>query len=249
MKYELNIENMEKVLDYLNHECPKRFIGMIVNEEIYNFIKEFISENHSILSYHCEIPCQYEYCYRYILVVDDYTLKILKINKIPTSYYSYQKLLDIIVKEEIDNMKVRIMENDMSKKREDNMLKILKIYQDKKEAEIEYKYDTQLEELKKDDPIQKIISETNDKITEILKADNEIAPIHANSCRIDYSAYTTRTLDKEKEIIKSQMQEKNKLYNKIHEIEALLELAPNYEEKMQILRDYDIIDKKKNIVL
>ena len=37
--------------------------------------------------------------------------------------------------------------------------------------------------------------------------------------------------------------------NKIQEIQALLELAPNYEEKMQILRDYDIIDKKKNIVL
>ena len=70
--------------------------------------------------------------------------------------------------------------------------------------------------------------------------------INVNS---DVIVFTDETWKKRSEIIVTIREEKNKLNTKIKEISALLELAPNYEEKIKILRDYEIVDKKKNIIL
>lgn len=129
-------------------------------------------------------------------------------------------------------------------KEENNMLKILENYQIKKETEIENKYDKQLKDLENSDTVTLLIKETEKSIKEMLNSENVRLVINS-----DVFEFTKETVDKRNEIINTIREEKQKLRTKISEIVSLLELAPNYEEKLQILRDYDIMDKKKNIIL
>lgn len=129
-------------------------------------------------------------------------------------------------------------------KEENNMLKILENYQIKKETEIENKYDKQLEDLENNDPVTLLLKETEKAIKEMLNSENVRLIINS-----DVFEFTKETVDKKNKIINTIREEKQKLRTKISEIKSLLELAPNYEEKLQILRDYDIMDKKKNIIL
>lgn len=126
-----------------------------------------------------------------------------------------------------------------SKEGKNNMLKVLEIYKEKKTREIETKYDKQLEELEFNDPVQVILRETENNLKEILNTETLTLTINSN-----VKEFTEETLDKRDEIIKIIHVEKQNLKMQISEIEALLELAPNYEEKMKILQAYDIIDKK-----
>ena len=129
-------------------------------------------------------------------------------------------------------------------KEENNMFKILEIYKEKKTREIEQKYDAQLEDLKFNDPAQILINETEEKLKEMLETDKVMISVNSDTVN-----FTPETIEKRKVIIDIIHKEKEELNNVIKEIEALLELAPNYEEKLQILRDYGIIDKRKNIIL
>ena len=130
------------------------------------------------------------------------------------------------------------------KKEEENMFKILEIYEEKKTKAIEFKYDKQLEELEASDPISVYLKQTEEAIKEMLNSENVKLVLHTDTLK-----FTQETLDKREEIIDTIREEKTKLKTQIEEIQALLELAPNYEEKLQILRDYGIIDKRKNIIL
>ena len=129
-------------------------------------------------------------------------------------------------------------------KEEEDMLKILENYQIKKETEIENKYNKQLKDLTDNDPVTFLLKQTEEAIKEMLNSENVRLIINS-----DVFEFTKETADKRNEIINTIREEKQKLRTKISEIESLLELAPNYEEKLQILRDYDIMDKKKNIIL
>ena len=129
-------------------------------------------------------------------------------------------------------------------KEENNMFKILEIYKEKKTREIEQKYDAQLEDLEFNDPAQILINETEEKLKEMLETDKVMISVNSDTVNL-----TPETIEKRKVIIDIIHKEKEELNNVIKEIEALLELAPNYEEKLQILRDYGIIDKRKNIIL
>lgn len=123
-----------------------------------------------------------------------------------------------------------------------NMLKILEIYKDKKEKEIEIKYNKQLEDLDNNDPVTLLIKETEEAIKEMLNSENVRLVISS-----DVLEFTQETLEKRKAIIDIIHKEKEELNNVIKEIEALLEFAPNYEESTKILLAYDIIDKKGKI--
>lgn len=135
-------------------------------------------------------------------------------------------------------------ENINKKENEEDMLKILEIYKDKKVKEIEEKYDKKIEELIKNDPVNIFIEQAEETVKTMLNSKN--VKVYLNS---DVGEITSETIEKQNEIVDIIMEEKNKLNTKIKEISALLELAPNYEEKIKILRDYEIVDKKKNIIL
>lgn len=130
------------------------------------------------------------------------------------------------------------------KKEEGKMLKILELYEEKKTKEIEGKYDKQLEEVEANDPVKIIIKDAEHTIKQILDTENLRVIINADICE-----FTKETMNERKKIIDIIRKEKQNLSTQIAEIKALLELAPNYEEKVKILRDYGIMDKKKNIIL
>ena len=125
---------------------------------------------------------------------------------------------------------------------ENNMLKILEIYKEKKTREIEQKYDAQLEDLEFNDPAQILINETEEKLKEMLETDKVMISVNSDTVNL-----TPETIEKRKAIIDIIHKEKEELNNVIREIEALLEFAPNYEESTKILLAYDIIDKKGKI--
>lgn len=127
-------------------------------------------------------------------------------------------------------------------KEENNMLKILEIYKEKKTREIEQKYDEQLLELECNDPINAVIEEAEEKLREMLKTDKVMISVNSDTVNL-----TPETIEKRKVIIDIIHKEKEELNNVIEEIEALLEFAPNYEESTKILLAYDIIDKKGKI--
>ena len=159
--------------------------------------------------------------------------------KFPDSVEYFSKQL-----EELGITELLRGEELINKEEEENMLKLLEIYKDKKTKEIETKYDKQLEELEANDEAQIFITQAEETLKSILNT--ETLKINVNS---DVVIFTDETWKKRSEIIVTIREEKNKLNTKIKEISALLELAPNYEEKIKILRDYEIVDKKKNIIL
>lgn len=128
-------------------------------------------------------------------------------------------------------------------KEENNMLKILEIYKEKKTREIEQKYDKQLEDLEFNDPVTVYLHQAENTIKEILKTEEDVSLVITSNL----VEFTPETLEKRKEIIDTIYKEKKELNNVIEEIEALLEFAPNYEESTKILLAYDIIDKKGKI--
>ena len=128
-------------------------------------------------------------------------------------------------------------------KEENNMLKILEIYKEKKTKEIEQKYDKQLEDLEFNDPVTVYLHQAENTIKEILKTEEDVSLVISSNL----IEFTQETLEKMKEIKNTIYKEKEELNNVIKEIEALLEFAPNYEESTKILLAYDIIDKKGKI--
>ena len=128
-------------------------------------------------------------------------------------------------------------------KEENNMLKILEIYKEKKTREIEQKYDKQLEDLEFNDPVTVYLHQAENTIKEILKTEEDVSLVITSNL----VEFTPETLEKRKEIIDTIYREKKELNNVIEEIEALLEFSPNYEESTKILLAYDIIDKKGKI--
>lgn len=127
-------------------------------------------------------------------------------------------------------------------KEEKDMLKILEIYKEKQTKVIEQKYDSKLKELEENDPIAIWIEQSNNDLRQLFNDDTVYIEIHKNSYPADN--LTEETLKEKKEIIETIRKEKRKLCDTIAEIEALMDLAPNYEEKMKILMNYDIVDKK-----
>lgn len=134
-------------------------------------------------------------------------------------------------------------ETTNKKEGELNMFKILDIYKNNERHKINEEYGERRKALIKDDTVQTIVREMENQIKAIVgeKADEYC---------FDYRGlYEDKTKEALKELDEQKDKAMNVLYKKIDNIQALLELAPNYEEKIKILRDYDIMDKKKNIIL
>lgn len=125
----------------------------------------------------------------------------------------------------------------------ENMLKILDMYKNKQKERITKEYNEFIESVKNGDTITQIIKEMKSQI-------EAIAGDKINEYSFEFPGlYTEENLKAIKQLYNKKDEELLQLENTIKEIEALVELAPNYEEKIQILRDYGIIDKKKNIIL
>ena len=135
-----------------------------------------------------------------------------------------------------------VKENQIIKE-EYEMYKILDIYETREKRKINDFYDERIKNLIEDDEIQKIIKEMENQIRTVAGEKAE------GYCFAYPGLYEERTTKAIKELEQERDKKVKELRNKIIDIKALAELAPNYEEKLKILRDYEIIDKKKNIIL
>lgn len=141
----------------------------------------------------------------------------------------------------------RDLEKINNYERNNDMDKIFEIYKDKKSNEINKKYDKLFEELEKNDEINIILKEMEQQIRTVFENEGTENPNF--SIVVTGKNITNITKEKKEKLYSELLKEKKQIEQKIKEIKALLELAPNYENKIQILRDYEIIDKKKNIIL
>lgn len=134
-----------------------------------------------------------------------------------------------------------LMYNYYKNIKEDKTMKILDIYRERKEFEINQNYIKNRNEIIKEDEIQKIIREMELQINTILDIEERLD-------RVDFSSRNEELLtnvSKEKlEKLEAETdKERDKLHDNIEEIKALFELTEDYEERMKILKKYDIINK------
>ena len=127
-------------------------------------------------------------------------------------------------------------------KEEQKMLKILELYENKQSQLIRKDYYSKMEEIQKNDVVSIIIEEMKKQLEAVIPEKMEKIEIAQDL----YSDETDKLLE---ELEKEKDKKLDELHQKIQDIKALLELAPDYQESLKILRDYEIIDKKKNVLL
>lgn len=130
-----------------------------------------------------------------------------------------------------------------NQKGEQDMFKILEMYKDNERRKIKEQCNERKKSIIEDDQVQLIVKEMENQIKAIVGEKSEAYCFDYRGLYEDRTERALQELDEETE------KKINVLYKKIENIQALLELAPNYEEKIKILRDYEIMDRKKNIIL
>lgn len=118
---------------------------------------------------------------------------------------------------------------------EEKTMELLNIYETRKRNQIMEERDKEIDSLGKDEAYKKI----KKVIDEIEK--EEIVEIGFSKYDIHY---TNKIENKVNEITENYKKLLHKLAETIKEIKAQLELAETYEQKLDVLMNYDIIDKK-----
>ena len=131
---------------------------------------------------------------------------------------------------EIDSIGPRL---EIYEKGEASLMKILDIYKENREKEHRNAHDTAVETISNNDEILKEINKINKKL---IKAE---LPLIITSGRI--TKETQELLDNNNKLFEEAMV---KLEKYIAEVKAQLELCETYEQKIQVLINYDIIDKE-----
>lgn len=127
-------------------------------------------------------------------------------------------------------------------KEEQKMLKILELYENKQKQLIRNDYYSKMKEIKENDVVSIIIEEMKKQLEAVI-------PEKMEKTDINFDVYSDETDKLLEDLEKEKDKKLDELYQKLEEIKALLQLSPDYQESLKILRDYEIIDKKKNILL
>lgn len=126
-------------------------------------------------------------------------------------------------------------------KKEEKEMKILDLYEERKSFEINNNYNIKRNELLEKDTIQNIINEMQDQVNALLEEDNMTdARLKINRTEL----ITKETREKIEKLEVETDKKKDELYASLEEIRALFEMTDDYNEKIKILKNYDILDKK-----
>ena len=118
-------------------------------------------------------------------------------------------------------------------------MQILDLYEERKRKAIEKEYLEAKEMTRKDDEIQKIIIEMTNQVNTILENQGSTAVYEFNP-----SLVTVKTQERFEMLEKGKDKEIEELRSTLDEIRALFELTADYNERIKILKNYDILDKK-----
>lgn len=138
----------------------------------------------------------------------------------------------------LEKMEKKILKlND--KVKEEKEMQILDLYEGKKIKAIEKEYAEAKEIARKDDEIQKIIIEMTNQVNTILENQGSTAIYEFKP-----SLVTAKTQERLDMLEKGKDKEIEELRSTLDEIRALFELTDDYNERIKILKNYDILDKK-----
>lgn len=171
--------------------------------------------------------------------------------KIPTkNCLSFEREADSIntlIKTELTFVGEPIFENkieEKEKKGKNDMEEILKIYEKNQKEKIQKEANEKIKKILKESKLGKIA----DKLQK--EAEKELEKIFENykksekkyiNIEVDF-CYNDEIVLKKEEIYRNTDEKEFQLKNKIEEVKALLNIAETYEQKMEILHTYDIID-------
>lgn len=126
-----------------------------------------------------------------------------------------------------------------NKVKEEKEMQILDLYEERKRKAIEKEYAEAKEIARKDDEIQKIIIEMTNQVNTILENQGSTAIYEFKP-----SLVTAKTQERFEMLEKGKDKEIEELRSTLDEIRALFELTDDYNERIKILKNYDILDKK-----
>lgn len=129
-------------------------------------------------------------------------------------------------------------------KKEENEMQILDIYKERKNQLLMDEFYKNKKEIMKEDEIQKIQDEMINQINIILDNEGRNEKFEILAPEFHKNMVTKQTEEKLNKIEMELDSEKDKLYNTIQEVKALFELTDDYNERMKILKRYDIINKE-----
>lgn len=125
----------------------------------------------------------------------------------------------------------------------ENNMKILEIYQKRKENKLFIEYDNKIKEIESFDSVQSLIKDTEEQLNVLLgREDNDKVTISVNNLH-GAALHDDITQVKVEEATFNYKNEQNKVYNLIEEVSALLEMTSDYDEQIKILKKYGILNK------
>lgn len=121
----------------------------------------------------------------------------------------------------------------------ENKMNILEIYKERKIKTLEKEFSEAKKAAIEEDEIQKIIIEMTNQVNTILENEDSDTRYESHP-----NLYTSKTEAKLNELNDKYHEQIEELRSTLDEIRALFELTDDYNERIKILKNYDILDKK-----
>lgn len=126
----------------------------------------------------------------------------------------------------------------------ENNMKILEIYEERKEKILYMNYKEKIKEIESFDSIQCLINDAQDQLNTLLgRKDDDKVTISVNNLKGD-KLHDEITQVKIEEAGLNYDKQKFELNSLIEEVQALLEMTSDYNEQIKILKKYDILNKE-----
>lgn len=125
------------------------------------------------------------------------------------------------------------------KVKEEKEMNILEIYKERKIKTLEKEFSEAKKVAIEEDEIQKIIIEMTNQVNTILENEGSDTRYESHP-----NLYTSKTEAKLNELNDKYHEQIEELRSTLEEIRALFELTDDYNERIKILKNYDILDKK-----
>ena len=140
---------------------------------------------------------------------------------------------------EITTTTIKLDANKITLTKGKNKMDILDVYKERKRKALDKELLDAKENVKKEDEIQKIIIEMTNQVNTILENEGSDTRYESHP-----NLYTLKTEAKLDELEKEHDEHIKELRSTLEEIRALFELTDDYNERIKILKNYDILDKK-----
>lgn len=174
--------------------------------------------------------------------------------KIPTkdclSFERESNCLNNSIKTELTFVGELIFENKNEKENKKgnvDMEEILKIYENNQFKKIDKEKAGKIEKIRNESEIGKIVSNLKKQADKELSKIIEDYDKNENIINIDFELDPI-TKKKTHKIVDEAFDKIGNLKNKIEEVKSLLNIAENYEQKIEILKNYEILDEKGKIM-